>query len=393
MSFKNLIKKKLGKNYYKFRLSYILNSLFGEIYISSRKKFKNLSSKFNFLKKKLNKKVEHQKIIQKESGFLIDATRDNYLTYHLRPKNSENFNLESTCKINEKIAIIIQGPIQEKFIFLKNTLNIYKKIFRNSIIIVSTWENEDKNLINSLKDENIFILFSNEPQNKTLFNIDHQIISTNKALKFAQEKGIKYSLKTRADIRIHKNNLETFLISLIKTFPVKKNSLINSRIIVPSLITFKYRLYSLSDIVLFGETGDLLKYFKNESFKDGLKMFGLDETNLVKNFTPVVAEIFLCSRLIKNITGQVFWSLEDWWNSLRDYFCIIDNSALDLFWYKYDWDYEYRFLRTYSDKFSRAIDFQDWLSLYNNLENNWHLASSEYEKYDDQLKLTNIFKN
>ena len=122
-------------------------------------------------------------------------------------------------------------------------------------------------------------------------------------------------------------------------------------------------------------------------------MFGLDETNLVKNFTPVVAEIFLCSRLIKNITGQVFWSLEDWWNSLRDYFCIIDNSALDLFWYKYDWDYEYRFLRTYSDKFSRAIDFQDWLSLYNNLENNWHLASSEYEKYDDQLKLTNIFKN
>lgn len=393
MSFKNLIKKKLGKNYYKFRLSYILSSLFGKLYISSRKKFKNFTSRFNFLKKNLSKKIEHQKIIQKESGFLIDATRDNYLTYHLRPKNSGNFNLESTCKINEKIAIIIQGPIQEKFIFLKNTLNIYKKIFKNSIIIISTWENEDKNLINSLKDENIFILFSNEPQNKTLFNIDHQIISTNKALKFAQEKGIKYSLKTRADIRIHKNNLETFLISLIKTFPAKKNGLINSRIIVPSLITFKYRLYSLSDIVLFGETADLLKYFKNESFKDGLKMFGLDETNLIKDFTPVVAEIFLCSRLVKNINGQVFWSLDDWWNSLRDYFCIIDNSALDLFWYKYDWDYEYRFLRTYSDKFSRAIDFQDWLSLYNNFENNWHLASSEYEKYDDQLKLTNIFKD
>ena len=73
----------------------------------------------------------------------------------------------------------------------------------------------------SLKDENIFILFNKEPE-KSQYNIDHQIISTNKALKFAQEKGIKYSLKTRADIRIHKNNLETFLISLIKTFPAKK---------------------------------------------------------------------------------------------------------------------------------------------------------------------------
>ena len=393
MSFKKILKDKLGKNYYKFRLTYILNSLFGKSYISTRKKFKNFTSSLNFFKKKLNKKIEHQKIIQKESGFLIDATKDNYLTYHLRPKNSENFNLESTCKINEKIAIIIQGPIQEKFLFLRNTLDIYKKIFKNSIIIISTWENEDKNLINSLQDENIFVLFNNEPQNQTPFNVDHQIISTNKALKFAQEKGIKYSLKTRADIRIHKNNLETFLISLIKTFPVKKNNLINSRIIVPSLITFRYRLYSLSDIVLFGETTDLLKYFKNESFRDGLKILGLDEKNLIKNFTPVVAEIFLCSRLIQNINGQVLWNLEDWWNSLKNYFCIIDNSALDLFWYKYDWDYEYRFLRTYSDKFSRAIDLQDWLSLYNNFENNWHVASSEHEKYDDQLKLTNIFKN
>ncbi len=392
MSFKKILKDKLGKNYYKFRLSYILNSLFGKLYLSLRKKFKSFIGNFNFFKNKLNKKIEHQKIIQKESGFLIDATKNNYLTYHLRPKNSENFSLESTCKTDEKLAIIIQGPIQEKFLFLKNTINIYKKIFKNSIIVISTWENENKNLINSLKDENIFTLFSKEPQ-KSHSNVDHQIISTNKALKFVQEKGVKYSLKTRADIRIHKNNLETFLISLIKTFPVKKNELINSRIIAPSLITFRYRLYSLSDIVLFGETTDLLEYFKNESFKDGLKMFGLNEKNLIKNFTPVVAEIFLCSRLIQNINGQVLWNLEDWWNSLRNFFCIIDNSALDLFWYKYDWDYEYRFLRTYSDKFSRAIDFQDWLSLYNNCENNWHLASSEHEKYDDQLKLTNIFKN
>tara|TARA_Y100001958_G_C21223747_1_gene549099 strand:+ start:261 stop:1439 length:1179 start_codon:yes stop_codon:yes gene_type:complete len=392
MSLKKIFKKTLGKKYYKFRLTYILNSLFGELYVSSRKKFKKFTSNFNFLKKNLDKKIEHQKIVQKETGFLIDGTKNNYLTYHLRPKNSENFNLESTCKIDEKMAIIIQGPIQEKFFFLKNTLSIYKKIFKNSIIIISTWENEDQDIINTLKDENIFIIFNKEPE-KSQYNIDHQIISTNSALKFAHQKGIKYSLKSRADIRIYKNNLETFLISLIKTFPVKNNQLINSRIIVPSLITFRYRLYSISDICLFGETVDLLKYFKKDSFKDGLEIFGLNEKNLLKNSTPVVAEIFLCSRLIQNINGKVHWTLEEWWNSLRNYFCIIDNSSLDLFWYKYDWNYEYRFLRTYSDKFSRAIDFQDWLSLYNNFDNNWHLASNEHEKYDEHLKLTNIFKS
>jgi len=392
MSFKNFVKKKLGENYYKFRLKYILNKIFGNYYLSVRKNFKNISSNFKFIKKNLDKKIEHQRIVAKESGFIIDRTKDNYLTYHLRPKNSENFYLESTCDVDEKFAIIIQGPIQEKFNFLKNTLEIYKKIFKNSLLIISTWENENINLINTLKDKNTFILFNKEPDN-SFRNVNHQIYSTNIALKLAQEKGAKYSIKTRADIRINKNNIETFLYSLIKTFPVKKNNLIKSRIIVPSLVTFKFRIYSLSDLVMFGETEDLIKYFDLETFTEGLKRFGLNEKNLLKEETPVVAEIFLCSRFISNIDDKINWDLESWWKALRNYFCIIDNSSLDLFWYKYDWEYEYRYLRTYSGKFSRAIDFQDWISLYNGFNNNWDIASNEHEKYDQALKLKNIFKD
>jgi len=392
MKIKNFIKKKLGKNYYKFRLKYILHKVFGRFYILTRKYLKKIYNKLNFIKTNLNKKIEHQSIITKETGFLIDFTKDNYLTFHLRPKKSENFYLKSTAKTEEKFAIIIQGPIQDKFFFLKNTIEIYKKIFPNSSIIISTWENENINLINTLKKENIFILFNKEPA-KSLSNIDHQIYSTNSALKFAKEIGAKYSIKTRADIRINKNNLETFLLSLIRTFPAKKNNFINSRIIVPSLITFKYRIYSLSDIVMFGETEDLIKYFDKETFAEGLKKFNLNENNLLKNETPIVAEIFLCSRLVNNLEGKISWELNNWWATLKNYFCVIDNSSLDLFWYKYDWEYEYRYLRTYSGKFARAIDFQDWLALYNGLNNNWHLATSEHEKYDEENKLKNIFKD
>jgi len=392
MKIKNFIKKKLGKNYYKFRLKYILHKVFGRFYILTRKYLKKIYNKLNFIKTNLNKKIEHQSIITKETGFLIDFTKDNYLTFHLRPKKSENFYLKSTAKTEEKFAIIIQGPIKDKFFFLKNTIEIYKKIFPNSSIIISTWENENINLINTLKKENIFILFNKEPA-KSLSNIDHQIYSTNSALKFAKEIGAKYSIKTRADIRINKNNLETFLLSLIRTFPAKKNNFINSRIIVPSLITFKYRIYSLSDIVMFGETEDLIKYFDRETFAEGLKKFNLNENNLLKNETPIVAEIFLCSRLVNNLEGKISWELNNWWATLKNYFCVIDNSSLDLFWYKYDWEYEYRYLRTYSGKFARAIDFQDWLALYNGLNNNWHLATSEHEKYDEENKLKNIFKD
>ena len=87
-----------------------------------------------------------------------------------------SYSLESTCEIDDKIAIIIQGPIQEKFNFLKNTLEIYKKIFKNSIIIISTWKNENVEKINTLKDQNIHILYNDEPE-KSKSNINHQIHS------------------------------------------------------------------------------------------------------------------------------------------------------------------------------------------------------------------------
>jgi len=392
MKIKTFLKKKLGSNYHKFRLKNILIKIFGKYFLNTREKFKKYISRFDFIKIKLNKKIDHQSIVKKENGILLDLTKNNYLTFHLRPKNSEDFYLESTNKNKEKFAIIIQGPIGKKFSFLKDTINIYKKIFKNTVIIISTWRSENINLINSLKEENVFILFSEEPD-KSLYNVDHQIISTNVALKLAREKGALYSIKTRTDTRLYKNNLENFLIALFKTFPVKENNIIKSRIIVPSLVTFKFRIYSLSDIVMIGNTDDLLEYFDLCSFEESIKKMQISKNNLLKNETPVVAEIFLCARLLMKINKDLKWNLDDWWSSLKNYFCIIDNSSLDLLWHKYDWQYEYRFLRTYSNSFSRAVDFQDWLSLYQNLNNEWNLASNEHERYNESRQLINIFRD
>ena len=132
---------------------------------------------------------------------------------------------------------------------------------------------------------------------------------------------------------------------------------------------------------------------QEKRFEEGIKKFNLNKENLLIEQTPVIAEIFLCSRFIYQIEGNISWNLKNWWKCLKDYFCVIDNSSLDLLWYKYDWEYEYRYLRTYSDKFARAIDFQDWLSLYNDHNNNWDLASDEHEKYNNNFQLKNLFKN
>ena len=393
MTIKDKLKKLFGKNSYKFRLKNILGLLFGKKFFLIRAKFKLFLKRFDFLHLNLEKKIEHQRIVQKEEGLIIDLTKDNYLTYHLRPKKAQNFYLESTCAIDEKIGIIIQGPIGNMFNFLKETIEIYNKIFKNSFIIISTWESEDQLKINTLRKENVHIIYNKEPADSIL-NIDHQIYSTNSGLVYAKENNLKFILKTRPDIRINKNNLETYLLSLLKTFPLKEeNNLINSRIIVPSLTTFKYRLYGLTDIVMFGHINDLLIYFDKKNFIESLSDFKINKNNLLINETPVVAEIFLCSRYLKKLKGDLEWTLDDWWKCLEKYFCVVDNSSLDVFWNKYDWNYEYRYIRTYSDKFARSVDFQDWLSLYSKYENNWKLACNDHERYNENRQLINLFKD
>ena len=393
--FKKIKKSLFGENYHQFRSKNILKKIFGDSYIEKQRRWKYYIKKFNFIKTKLDKKTAGQSLIKNEKGFLIDLTLNNYLTYHLRPKLSQDFNLESTCEISEKFAVIIQGPIKENSDFLKHTLKIYKKIFKNSLIIVSTWEDENKELIEELHGENIHIILSDDKEiKKSRSNINKQIISTNVALNFAKTQNVKYCLKTRTDQRIYNNNLETFLISLLKTFPVKENKLIKSRILVPPMGTFKFFLYHLTDLMMFGETQDLINYWDKESYDVGLKKMGLNEKKFFINDTPLCPETFLCSRFISKIEDNVVWDLENWWRCLRDYFCIIDNSSLDSLWFKYEWEVEYRYIKTYSDKISRTIDFHEWLSLYNNYKNNWHLYSNEHEKFEefnDSYRGTNLF--
>ena len=392
---KKIKKSLLGENYHQFRSKNILKKIFGDAYIEKQRRWKYFIKKFNFIKTKLDKKTAGQSLIKNEKGFLIDLTLNNYLTYHLRPKLSQDFDLESTCEISEKFAVIIQGPIKENSDFLKHTLKIYKKIFKNSLIIVSTWEDENKELIEELHGENIHIILSDDKEiKKSRSNINKQIISTNVALNFAKTQNVKYCLKTRTDQRIYNNNLETFLISLLKTFPVKENKLIKSRILVPPMGTFKFFLYHLTDLMMFGETQDLINYWDKESYDVGLKKMGLNEKKFFINDTPLCPETFLCSRFIGKIEDNVVWDLENWWRCLRDYFCIIDNSSLDSLWFKYEWEVEYRYLKTYSDKTSRTVNFHEWLSLYNNSKNNWHLYSNEHEKFEefnDSYRGTNLF--
>jgi len=329
----------------------------------------------SFLKRRLvffSRSTGRMPIVSGKNGFIINFTKGVFLTTHARPKYASNILSESTNSYNERdYAFVIQGPIGSYSEFLYETILLYNQLFPRVLIIVSTWKDEDSLTIKKIEKLGAVVLQTEIPDSSGLFNVDLQTLSTSVGLDFASKKGVRFCIKTRPDCRIYKSNTISFLKSMLKTFPVELESKISSRIIASSVASCKYRVYGLTDIFLFGATQDLQRYFSPVLHKEWLKKNNLNvDTPLIEG-TPVISEIFLCARYLDSLDIELQWSLEHWWECLKDFFCIVDNDAIDLFWYKHDWSYEKRFTRAYGYKNPRSLEFSDWLTLFAGETINW----------------------
>ena len=314
---------------------------------------------------KFHKNIHGKKIVNIEKGFVLDFTKDNYISYTIRPKKVKNIANQEKIFDEKDTAIIIQGSLYGIKDFVSETIELYLKNFKNSKIILSTWKDDLNEKINLKYKDKIFIIENEKPKNN-IFNTNLQIISTYNALKYAKQLNLKYSLKTRTDCRIYNNNAINHLKNLQKIFPIDDNfKNLNERIISCSVDTRKFRVYGLSDILLFSNTDNLLKYFNNEMYEISLKKNFGNYPCLI-NETAVINEIFLCARFLKSLDLNLDWTLEDWWKKCSEIFCVIDPSSIDFFWFKYHWKYEQRFLKNYTTDNSQALSFADWVNLYLN---------------------------
>jgi len=341
----------------------------------------------------ISKKISGLKIVLRERGFLISCLIDNYFSYSLKPKNSSDFNLVTTSKYKKnKYAIILQGPIGGESDFLYETVKIYKKIFPNCKIILSTWNNESPNIIEKLKKEDIEILLNKMPENNGNGNLNLQLKSTYEGIKLSKTFESDFVLKTRTDCRIMKPNTLDYLKSLMDNFPVKENSIVNGRLIANSIATCKYRIYGLTDICVFGTIKDVERFFFYENEEDMIKKYKFPDNKLI-NETHIKAEILLTARYLIKIGHELQWTLEDWWLALKKYFCVVSSSEIDFFWKKYEWQYEQKLSRSYSEKSNRLIEHSDWLSLYSSKELNWNSLGfqEKWEENNGIIKKKSLF--
>jgi len=324
---------------------------------------KNLKNKSNIsIFINLNKKISGLQVVLKEKGFLISFIKKNYFTFHLRPKLAAHTNLSSSVdKYNSDTAIIIQGGIEDPK-FIEETVKIYDKIFPNSFIILSTWENEDIANINNLNLKNkLKIIQSQKPDKPGHSNINLQLKSTSVAINYAKTLNCEFVLKTRTDCRIYKPNVLKFFKSLITQFPGRD---IPERILAGNIATCMFRIYGLTDIILFGKTELMEKYFFYEDEDEMFSKYSFSKTRII-NETKITGEILLCARYLKTINHKLLWTMDDWWNCLNTYFCIFSCDEIDFFWKTYNWEYEKKLSRSYCLKTNRLVDFSDWLNIFN----------------------------
>ena len=336
----------------------------------------------NFILIDLKKKIYGKKIVSKEKGFLLDFTFNNFVSHTIRPKEAKNIIFDSQTYDNSDTAIIIQGSLNGVANFTTETIEMYLKLFKNTKLILSIWDDEINESLRNQYSERIHILINKKPNNLE-HNVDLQVISTNRALHFAKELNIKYCLKTRTDSRIYNGASISYLKNLIRLFPIsKKYEEMKTRIISCSMETRKFRVYGLSDIMLFGETDNLLRYFNLLTFKDSLNKYFSKHPCLIKD-TAVINEIFLCARYLKLLNIEIDWTLENWWKICSEIFCIVDHSTIDFFWFKYHWKYEQRLTKNFTTDSNEILNFSDWLEIYSDKNFLFDLKKKETWKIQD----------
>lgn len=290
--------------------------------------YNNYSPEFDYLEvtELKSKYTYNEAVLEIEKKLAeVNENSDYFVTSIFRKKvddSSYSKFYEINKEYNNKVSIIIQGPICYKDNFTYETIKLYKKIYNQSNIILSTWKNEELNYkFEEFKKLDIDIVLSDVPEFGGYFNDIYQLKSTYEGLKLAVDKDVKYAIKTRTDFRFCSPMNFILLIKLIERYSIGDNNRNqNNRLVIfPPF----FKPYYISDFFMFGELNDMLKFWSTE-------------IPFLKEDEERSAEIKYCKRFEDYVGVKQIDSVEEYIELICDNYIVVDNSMLDYIWFKYN---------------------------------------------------------
>lgn len=296
--------------------------------IKGREFFINLDSLKQFFRRFFRKNI--RKTLVSELGM------SDFHTWHSRPKSSTDVHIEAIILEEIDTAIVVQGPIIKEWNFTEESLLLYRKHFPKSPIVFSTWESEDQQILQRIRNLGVHVVLSKYPKIPGLANLNYQIVSSRNGVQYAKSLGAKFTVKTRSDQRFYS---PIFISSLKADLALTNTS--DDQLQVGSLVTldidtFRFRLYGVSDFMTFGLTEDVLNYWSCQL--DSRLNIPLGKEHFETLFAQSKAELpetYLAVKYLEKIGVPLNWTVKDWWEIATTNFVVTDANSLDFFWPKY----------------------------------------------------------
>jgi hypothetical protein len=294
------------------------------------------------------------------------SKRSVYLQRNFLKQADIAFDTDLLNPFSGKIAIIIQGPIEHLNRYTYLTVLRYLEIYKGAKVIVSTWENESTAILEALSEENsdLSIVKSKSLEFSGIFNINSQIVSTQKGIALAKSLGCEFVIKSRSDQRFF-NPLALHRLNEIYQKYSKLSE--KSRIIGVSLNTFLFRMYGFSDMFQFGETEVIEKYWSAPlDLRKSSDLSVIKNINLRKEAEQNVVEVYLTTHYLELCGLPVDFTFEQSLKAFRDYFIIMDANSFHLNWNRHSLIHDRWQVSIFPSK-NFEITFLDWLEMQDSI--------------------------
>lgn len=266
---------------------------------------------------------------------------------------------------SSNVAIVLQGPVVTEFDYTLLTAESYRSRFPNAPIILSTWHGSNPATLEKIKKAGVVIVESDpEAVAPGIANANLQMVTSSAGLAAAREMKVDYAIKTRTDQRIYNLDALETLPLLLKTFPVECGTNQRARLLVPSLNSFAYRLYGVTDMFMFGHIDDMEQFW--DGHLDGRTEY-LHEPITLREYSKLrLAEVYFASRFLENCGEKLEWTVQDYWEKLAARFLVVDAGFLDLHWPKYT-NIENRWGSWQSNPKFLEVTFAMWLQMWSGM--------------------------
>lgn len=292
--------------------------------------------------------------------------KNSQLTWLIRrPRDLSKYALDPIDGVlhGPEFAVVMQGPLVLQDEYTEQTLALYRRLHPEIKLILSTWKGESQNVLNRLAQLGIHVVQSDPPAQRGMWNLNLQIISTMAGLRVAKSLGCSFAVKTRTDQRMLRPDFPSTFLGLAEAFSLKSTGIQNGRIQVASMNSYRFRPYSLSDMLVAGALQDLIVYWDlplNDERRTPADYSGITLDRFIELRSP---EYLLVENYSRRIGRNILNTLEDYHDLVKDSFLIIDQEMLDLTWAKSAWSLEYQDRNYLQKTASENWTFSSWIAL------------------------------